>query len=81
MNVLDLLFSLLSYMFTACLIEQEIGTIRAIVRFFMLGSLTLVLFTLICLATGIQQVSAGLWPLMFTDLVYTCMKNPNQIRK
>jgi len=68
--VLDLLFSLLSYMFTACMIEKELGTIRFTYRFFVLGMLTLVVFTVLCLITGFQQISAGLWPLMFIDLVY-----------
>lgn len=81
MNFLDLLFSLMSYMFTACMIEKEIGTIRMMYRFFMLGFITLVVFTLICGLTGFNQISAGLWPLMFVDLVYICMKDPEQSRK
>lgn len=49
-------------------------------RFFVLGAICLVTFTVICAAAGIQQVCAGLWPMMFCDLVFQCMKNPNQIR-
>lgn len=78
--MMDLLFSLLSYMFTACTIEKELGTLRTVYRFFVIGSLTLVIFTVLCLLTGMNQVSAGLWPMMFCDLVYQCMKAPNQIR-
>jgi len=80
MNFMDLLFGLLCYMFTACTIEKEIGTIRSVYRFFILGAISLVVFFIICAVTGINQVAAGLWPMMFCDLVYTCMKNPNQIR-
>lgn len=80
-NVLDLLFSLLSYMFTAIAIEQELGTLRAIYRFFAVGLLTLTTFSVICAITGLSQISLGLWPIMFADLVYQCMKNPNQSRK
>lgn len=77
MNVLDLLFSLFSYMITACAIENELGTVRTMFRFWVLGTLTLFIFSVFCFTTGIQQVSAGLWPMMFADLVLTCMKNPN----
>lgn len=70
MNVMDLLFALLSYMFTACTIEKEIGTIRMMYRFFVLGAICLVIFTIICAVTGLNQVSAGLWPMMFCDLVF-----------
>jgi hypothetical protein len=68
-------------MFTACMIEKEIGTIRMVYRFWVLGFITLSMFVLICVLLGLQQVSAGLWPVMFFDLVYICMKNPNQVRK
>lgn len=77
LNILDLLFSLLSFMFAACMIEKEIGTIRMIYRFFTLGLITLTLFTVFCGITGINQISAGLWPIMFIDLVFLCMQNPN----
>ena len=80
-NVLDLLFALLSTMFTACAIEKELGTLRYMWRFCLLGSMTLLVFTIVCALTGIQQVSGGLWPVMFLDLVYVCMKNPDQIRE
>ena len=70
MNVLDFLFAMLSYMFTACAIEKELGTIRMIYRFFVLGGICLVVFTIFCALTGVNQVSAGLWPMMFCDLVY-----------
>lgn len=70
MNVLDLLFALMSYMFTACMIEKELGTLRATYRFFVLGAVTLLVFTCICGVLGLNQVSAGLWPMMFCDLVY-----------
>ena len=70
MNVLDLLFALMSYMFTACMIEKELGTLIATYRFFVLGAVTLVIFTCICGVLWLNQVSAGLWPMMFCDLVY-----------
>jgi len=53
MNFLDMLFALLSYMFTACQIEKEIGTLRMIYRFFVLGAICLLTFTIICAAAGI----------------------------
>jgi len=68
-------------MFTAVQIEKEIGTIRATYRFFVLGAVALLTFCIVCWVTGIQQVSAGLWPMMFCDLVYVCMKDPNAIRQ
>lgn len=81
MNFLDFLFALFSYMFTACQIEKEIGTLRTAYRFFVLGAICLVTFTILCGVTGIQQVCAGLWPMMFCDLVFVCMKDPNAIRQ
>lgn len=75
-NFLDMLFALLSYMFTACQIEKEIGTVKMAYRFFVLGAICLATFTLICGLTGLNQVSAGLWPMMFCDLVFQCMKQP-----
>jgi hypothetical protein len=71
-----MLFSLLSYIFTAIAIEQELGTVRTTYRFIALGLLTMVTFTIICALTGFNQISLGLWPLMFADMVYICMKNP-----
>jgi membrane associated rhomboid family serine protease len=51
-NILDMLFSLLSYIFTAIAIEQELGTVRTTYRFIALGLLTMVTFTIICGLTG-----------------------------
>lgn len=80
MGVLQLLFGLFSYMFTACEIEKEIGTVRMIYRFFVLGGICLVIFTIICALLGLNQVSQGLWCMVFCDMVYKCMKQPDQVR-
>lgn len=53
MNFMDMLFAMLSYMFTACQIEKEIGTLRMMYRFFVIGAICLVTFTIICGVTGI----------------------------
>ena len=53
MNFLDLLFALLSYMFTACQIEKEIGTLRMLYRFFILGAIVMVSLTIINGVTGL----------------------------
>jgi hypothetical protein len=80
MNFMDLLFALFSYMFTACQIEKEIGTLRMAYRFMVLGGICLLTFTIICAVAGINTACAGLWPMMFCDLVFVCMKDPEQIR-
>jgi hypothetical protein len=68
-----LLFALISYIPTAIQIEQKIGTVRMIYRFFSLGILSELVFTLICIGFGIKQIGLGLWPLLFVDLVIQCM--------
>jgi len=72
-----LLFALISYVPTAIQIEQKIGTVRMIYRFFTLGLLTELLFTVVCVGFGLRQIGIGLWPLLFVDLVIQCMSQPD----
>ena len=72
-QLLTLLFALLSHLPHAAIAEQQIGTVRYFFRFWMLGFLTLFLFSLVCGLGQINQFSIGLWPMLFCDLVIECM--------
>ena len=46
----------------------------------MLGFVVESIFTLICVIGGFKQLSIGLWPLVFTEIVIECMQNPEESR-
>ena len=75
-QLLTLLFALMSHLPHAARAEQTIGTVRYFYRFWLLGFLTLFLFTIVCGAGQINQFSIGLWPMLFCDLVIECMQEP-----
>ena len=77
-QLLTLLFAMMSHLPHAGNAEREIGTVRYFFRFWMLGFFTLLLFTIVCGVTGLNQMSIGLWPMLFVDLVIECMANPEQ---
>lgn len=54
---------------------------RAIYRFFILGGAANLLFAIVGLVLRTDQVSTGLWPLFFIDLVVDAMENPQEHRK
>lgn len=49
-------------------------------RFFLLGVTIECIFSLICIIGGLRQLSIGLWPLVFTEIVIECMTNAEQSR-
>ena len=79
-QLLTLLFAMMSHLPHAANAERTIGTVRYFMRFWMLGFFTLLLFTITCWITGMNQISIGLWPMMFVDLVIECMANPEAVQ-
>lgn len=75
---MTLLFALMSHLPHAANAERQIGTVRYFLRFWLLGFLTLALFTIVCGVAQLNQISIGLWPMLFVDLVIECMANPEQ---
>ena len=72
-QLLTLLFALLSHAPHAANAERTIGTVRYFFRFWLLGTITLLLFTATCGIAQMPQFSLGLWPMFFCDLVIECM--------
>lgn len=60
--------------------ERQEGTVRICARFFTLGTLINTLFVIVCGIFGLNQMSMGLWPLVFTDMVIECMRSPEVSR-
>ena len=79
-QLMTLLFAMMSHLPHAARAEQEIGTVRYFFRFWMLGFFTLLLFTIVCGVIGMEQISIGLWPMLFVDLVIECMATPEQVQ-
>ena len=75
-QLLNLLFSLLSYMPTAVMEERSIGTVPFAVRFLKLSIFINGLFVVISLVLGylafpslLMTPSMGLWPVLMCDIV------------
>ena len=77
-----LLFALFSYVQHGVREEKRIGTVAFFARFWLLGFVTLSLFTAVCGISGfgVQQPAAGLWSMLFADLVIESMVQPDQPR-
>lgn len=75
------LFALISYIPTAMMTERSTGTIVYMHRFLVYNLLIQVIFTILCLIVGISQIAAGLWPMVFVDMVIECMKEPDRARQ
>ena len=52
------------------------GTVKMVHRFLSLGVLINFLTTCIVVPMGLNQLSVGLWPLLFADIVCECMSRP-----
>lgn len=61
-------------------VEHQLGSVRMFARFILLGFTINLLFTLLCAFGGLQQLSVGLWPLVFAEIVIECMQNPEMQR-
>jgi len=81
-QLLMLLFALFSYVQHGCREEKRIGTVAFFFRFQLVAAMTLILYTAVCGITGfgVTQPAAGLWSMLFADLVIEAMVNPDQPR-
>lgn len=80
-QLLELLFAVLSYIPSAIVVEKDLGTVRMVHRFLTLGLLINLIFTAIVVPAQLNQLSVGLWPLLFADIVCECMKQPDMPRR
>lgn len=85
-QLLYLLFSLLSYMPTCVKMEKLDGTVKMSFRFFVLATIIETLFVLVSYMisfkwkTILMDVSVGLWPILFAEIVIECNRNPDVAR-
>lgn len=80
--MLMLLFAVFSYVQHGVREEKRIGTVAFFFRFQLLSAVTLLLFVGVCAISGfgMAQPAAGLWSMLFADLVIEAMVEPNQPR-
>jgi len=85
-QLLQLFFSLISYIPSAMYEEDEMGTVPFTIRFFKLSLFINVLFCALGLGLGfvMPMLAAkplmGLWPILFCDMVIQCYKEPEMPR-
>lgn len=86
-QLLNLLFSLISYVPSAMYEEEEMGTVPFTIRFFKLSLFINVVFCALAFLAGFTIWPAamispcmGLWPILFCDLVIQCYKDPEMPR-
>jgi membrane associated rhomboid family serine protease len=86
-QLLQLLFSLMSYLPTAMMQERLDGTVKQAHRFFLNNTLISVLFVVVCYLLSwmygpqiLSLPSIGLWPIIMCDIVIECNKSPDLAR-
>jgi hypothetical protein len=86
-DLLTLLFSLFSFIPSATLEENSMGTVPFALRFFKLSLLINVLYSTFCLIFGLtlapvllQMPAISLWPIIFCDMVIQCYQEPDMPR-
>jgi len=86
-QLLQLLFSLISYVPSAVYEEGDMGTVPFTLRFFKLSVFINVMFCALAFVVGFTIMPAavrspcmGLWPILFCDLVIQCYKDPEMPR-
>jgi hypothetical protein len=86
-SMLTLLFCLISYVPSAILEENSMGTVPFAIRFFKLSAFINVLYSVVCGIIGLtimpavmMQPAMGLWPIIFCDLVIQCYQQPDMPR-
>jgi membrane associated rhomboid family serine protease len=85
-QLLNYLFSMLSYVPTAMSQEKESGTVRFAANFLATSTVIQVLYVLFILLlsinskTIIMQPAMGLWPVVMCDIVVQCNKSPEVAR-
>lgn len=85
-QLLNYLFSLLSYVPTAMTQEKESGTVRFAANFLATSVVIQVLYVLLILVLSINSKNMimmpamGLWPVVMCDIVIQCNKSPEVAR-
>lgn len=86
-DILSLLFSLFSFIPSATLEENSMGTVPFALRFFKLSLVINVLYSTFCLIIGytllprlLQMPAVSLWPIIFCDMVIQCYQEPEMPR-
>ena len=82
-----MLFSLFSFIPSATLEENTMGTVPFALRFFKLSLIINVLYSTFCLTIGytlapilLQMPAISLWPIIFCDMVIQCYQEPDMPR-
>ena len=86
-DILQLLFSLMSYLPTAMQYEKVEGTVKQTHRFFINAILIEIIFVIACYLVSktlnpmyVLMPSIGLWPILFCDITIECNKSPDVAR-
>jgi membrane associated rhomboid family serine protease len=86
-QLLQLLFSLLSYVPTAINQEKIDGTVKHAFKFLATSVIIQSLFVLACFTLSVTvnprfmtTMSVGLWPILFCDIVIECNRSPDVAR-
>lgn len=86
-SFINLLFSVISYVPSAVMEENEMGTVPFAIRFFKLTMFIDVLFSIIAIGVGmtfwprmINTPCMGLWPILMCDIVIQCYQDPEMPR-
>jgi len=75
-SILALIFSLMSYVPSAIIEENSMGTVPFAIRFFKLTLFINLFYSVLCLVIGLTLIpgllsmpAMGLWPIIFCDMV------------
>ena len=81
-QLIMLLFALFSYVQHGVREEKRIGTVPFFFRFWIVSTTTMALFVAVTAISGygVTTPAAGLWSMLFADLVIESMVQPDQPR-
>ena len=86
-DLMQFLFSMLSYVPTAMRQEKSVGTVKFAFTFLIISTVIQVTFVLLALVlslilrpTVMMMPSSGLWPVIMCDIVIECNKSPDVAR-
>ena len=89
LNLLNLLFSLFSFLVRSCRAERRIGTVRFISFFVLTNFLIGLAFVPLLIAVNELSLGSamvipavyGLWPIIMTEMVIECNRSPDDITR
>ena len=86
-SIMTLLFSLFSFIPSAMIEEDSMGTVPYTIRFLKLNLIINVVYSVVAILLGVfvipgilQVPSMGLWPIIFCDMVIQCYQQPEMPR-